>query len=252
MNKTSDILQHFKGYELLVKQIVQAQERYIKSDINIALNFMNPDEIDVASKILANNCPYSFVGGYQQAIKRKLIIGDNINQEEYITCLRAKFNDKYNKLTHRDVLGALYSQQIEMNRFGDLWVEDDYIYLYCEKEIASYLIDNFHEVANCHINFEQCQFREQIFKFNEFSIVVSSLRLDQIVGDIIHKSREQGKRFINSGMVNVNYKTIEESAFVCHNDDILSLRRFGRYQISDISMNQRSGNYKITIKKYMW
>lgn len=247
----SNILQHYKGYELLIKKLDEAVYRYHKSYINVAFDFLAPDEIRVAESYLSDKVPYLIDGGYQDALRKVLIIGEDIEPSDYFVCLRAKFNEKFNKLTHRDVKGAVYNSGFEPEKFGDYWIENGYIYLYVVSELSDYICLSFHQISHCTVHFEQCENQAQVFKFEYSKVNVSSLRLDKITSAIVRKSREKAQALIESSMVNVNYKTIEDCAFMCNNYDILSLRGFGRFQIEEIEQNRRSGNYIVTVKKFV-
>lgn len=247
----SNILQHYKGYELLIKKLDEAVYRYNRSYVNIGFDFLAPDEIRVAESYLSDSVPYVITGGYDGAIRRMLIIGEDIDLNEYLVCLKAKFNEKFNKLTHRDVKGAVYNSGFEPEKFGDYWIEDEYIYIYTVSELADYICMSFNQISHFTVHFETCEYHTQQFHFDYSTINVSSLRLDKITSAIIRKSREKTQQYVESSMVNVNYKTIEDCAFLCDNYDILSLRGFGRYQIEGIEQNKKSGNYRVTVKKFV-
>jgi len=247
----SNVLQHYKGYELLIKKLDEAIYRYNRSYVNIGFDFLAPDEIRVAQSYLSDQVPFVLSGGYNDALRKMLIIGEDIELDQYFVCLRAKFNEKFNKLTHRDVKGAVYNSGFEPEKFGDYWIENGYIYLYVVSELSDYICMSFNQISHCTIQFETTDYHSQIFQFDYSKINVSSLRLDKITSAIIHKSREKAQGFIMSSMVNVNYKTIEDCAFLCDNYDILSLRGFGRYQIEEIEQNKRSGNYIVTVKRFV-
>lgn len=248
---SKNILQHYQGYEGLLKKLDEAIQRYQRHSINIAIGFLNPDESAVAEKYLSDTIPYQLYGGYDQALRKMLIIGQVSDWMEYFVCLKARFNGKFHHITHQDVKGALFHLGLEMDRFGDFWVDGQNIYIYVASQLQDDVCLSFDKIASCNVAFEVCDYQEQIFQFEQRKIHVSSLRLDKITSAIIGKSREKASKMITSSLVNVNYKTIEESAFLCNNYDILSLRGFGRYQITEIIQNNRSGNYVVTVEKFV-
>jgi RNA-binding protein YlmH len=247
----NNLFQHFKGYESLIKKLNQLQEKYDQTDGNISLGFCNSGEITTIKSILADKIPYNFFGGYDEAIRKICIIGEDIDFKDYICCLAGSYNKKFNKLTHRDIKGAIYNSGIDLNKFGDMWVDDDKIYFYCCKDVKNYLQNNLNRIGRCTVKFEEVEFKKQIFKFEEYKYIVSSARLDSVVSALIRKSREKAKDFINAGFVNVNYQTIEDFTYLCNNNDILSLRTHGRYRIIDIEKNKKSGKIIIKVKKFI-
>lgn len=247
----NNLFQHYKGYESLIKKLQQIKAKYEITNNAISMGFCNRSEEKVISTFLSDTIPYSFFGGYQEATRKICVIGNNIDFKDYICCLSGRFNKKFNKLTHRDVKGAVYNSGIEIDRFGDIWVEDDRIYIYCSKDISNYLQNNFNKIGNCFIRFEETDYQKQVFKFEEYKYNISSLRLDKVVSALLRKSREKAKDFINAGFVNVNHQSIEDFTYLCNNKDILSLRTHGRYQIVDIEKNKKSGKIIITVKKFV-
>lgn len=244
-------LQHYKGYETFVKKLDEAKNCYEKYNGTSCFDFYGVDKIEVVTSFLSDKVPYKIIGGYEDAIYRRVVVGDNILEEEYVSCLNAKFNEKFVTITHQDVTGALYHLGIDREKFGDLWVEENNIYLYCVKELEQEVIQQFTKVKNQTIQFQKCDFKQQTFKFQEMKLNVSSLRIDKVVSAIIHHSREKAKELIDNSYVNVNNKTIEQTTFVCNNNDILSIRMFGRYKIEKINQNPKSGNYILVIQKFI-
>lgn len=252
MNRTnSNLLQHYKGFESLIKKLHQISENYDDSNHAVALGFCNSGEVKTIKSYLSDKIPYTFFGGYDEAIRKMCVVGKDIDFKDYICCLSASFNRKFNKLTHRDVKGAIYNCGIELNKFGDMWVEDDRIYFYCCKDVQNYLQNNLTQIGRCAVQFQEVGFHSQNFNFEEYRYHISSLRLDTVVAALIRKSREKAKDFISAGFVSVNYQTIEDFAYLCNNSDILSLRTHGRYQIIDIEKNKKSGKIIVKVKKFI-
>ncbi len=236
---------------MLIRKLDEGIRRYERNYISIPFGFYKPDEINVIEKYLGNTIPYSIFGGYPESLKKYLVIGEIEDENEYISCMCAKFNPKFNNLTHPDVAGAVFNLGIDDDTFGDFWVEEDKIYIYVSKEIASFIEFELTGISRVTVKFGECEFKDQTFKFQTMKYNVSSLRLDTVVSAIIRKSREKAHDLIVSSRVNVNYQTIEDCSFVCDNNDILSLRGFGRFKIDEISTNPRSGRINLTVSKFM-
>lgn len=252
MIKTSEqLLQHYKGFEGLIRKLQQITDKYEKKGEVTALGFCNSGEIKTIRSVLSDRIPYDFFGGYQQAQRQMCLIGENFDFKDYICCLSASYNRKFNSLSHRDIKGAIYNSGIELNRFGDMWVDDDRIYFYCCKDISQFLQNNLNKVGNCTVRFQEVEFQSQTYSFEEYRFSLSSLRLDKVVSALIRKSRQKAQDFIYAGFVNVNYLTIEDFTYLCNNNDILSLKTHGRYQIIDIEKNRKSGKIIIKVKKFV-
>ena len=94
---------------------------------NTVTKFLTNFEQIVLSQIVTYN--YSdfkveFFGGFDDAERKKAkIISNEYYDVDYdIVCLKAKFNNKFNKIEHRNILGAIHNLGINFNRFGDIIV----------------------------------------------------------------------------------------------------------------------------------
>ncbi|MBR0138316.1 MAG: hypothetical protein IJM15_07885 [Erysipelotrichaceae bacterium] len=246
------IYQHFSGYEQFVSQLRKAVERYRRYPIEIAFDYLTIDKQNIAESVLGNQIPHEFIGGYPNALKKRLVIGEDIDPKDYIICLKAHFNSKFNTITHRDVTGALYGLRIDIEKFGDLWVDGEDIYLYTEPQLAQSVCSDFTQISRCTVRFEMLDdYPGQTFEFSDFQITVSSMRLDVILGHIIRKSRSKAQEMIRNENVNVNFQTIEDCDYLCNNGDIVSVRGTGRFIIANTVAVTKSGNTVLLVRQFI-
>lgn len=246
-----NVLQHYRGYELFVKQLEEAVFRYDRDLIPQAFDFLGMDQIAMAEKYLGDRCPYRLFGGYKEAFSKRLIIGEYLEEKDYIVCLRASFNHRFVDLSHRDVMGAVFHLGITEGTFGDMWIDDDSIYLYCEPEISDFICDNLTKIARTTVQFEKLDhFPAQTFRFLTRKATVSSTRLDKITAALIGHSREKAQGLIRGEKVSVNYQLKPQCDYEVREGDIISVRGYGRYLISSYLAVTRNGNTVVEIKKY--
>ena len=55
-------------------------------------------------------------------------------------------------------------------------------------------------------------------------------------------SRQVASEAIRAGNCKVNYKVVEEVSFLCHNNDMISLKHYGRVKISIENRQTKQGN----------
>lgn len=79
------------------------------------------------------------------------------------------------------------------------------------------------------------------------SVIVASLRLDALLSAISKLSRSQIKAAVSAKLVKLNWFTVTETNLMLQRDDVLSLRKFGRLQITDIGQTKK-GKYKVVLK----
>ena len=248
----NSVYQHYQGYEFLIRKLEEGITRYERNYIPVVYGFLGVDELKVAETYIGNRVPHVAVGGYEEAFSKRLIIGEDLKADDYICCLKASYDTRFNTLSHRDVLGAVYHLGIDNETFGDMWVENGSVYLYVTREISQFVMDNLTRISRVSVRFQDNgEFASQQFRFRFRTVTVSSYRLDKMLSQVIRKSREKAREFIENGLVAVNYKTIEDCDFLCHNCDILSVRGIGRFMIGEEKASTKSGNHVLEIRQFI-
>ena len=223
---------------------------------NTVTKFLTNFEQVVLSQIVAYN--YSdfkveFFGGFDDAERKKAkIISNEYYDVDYdIVCLKAKFNNKFNKVEHRNILGAVHNLGINFNRFGDIIVLENEVYIFVDDEIADYIVMEFTKAGRVNLDFQRVDLTEVKIekKYEDFEIVSSSFRIDSIVAKITNKSRSKVKEFLEQDFIKLNHVILRNGEKTCTPDDIISIRKYGRYVVKGYTQNKKSLKYRITISK---
>ena len=223
---------------------------------NTVTKFLTNFEQVVLSQIVAYN--YSdfkveFFGGFDDAERKKAkIISNEYYDVDYdIVCLKAKFNNKFNKVEHRNILGAVHNLGINFNRFGDIIVLENEVYIFVDDEIADYIAMEFTKAGRVNLDFQRVDLTEVKIekKYEDFEIVSSSFRIDSIVTKITNKSRSKVKEFLGQDFIKLNHVILRNGEKTCTPDDIISIRKYGRYVVKGYTQNKKSLKYRITISK---
>ena len=223
---------------------------------NTVTKFLTNFEQVVLSQIVAYN--YSdfkveFFGGFDDAERKKAkIISNEYYDVDYdIVCLKAKFNNKFNRVEHRNILGAVHNLGINFNRFGDIIVLENEVYIFVDEEIADYIAMEFTKAGRVNLDFQRVDLAEVKIekKYEDFEIVSSSFRIDSIVAKITNKSRSKVKEFLEQDFIKLNHVILRNGEKTCTPDDIISIRKYGRYVVKGYTQNKKSLKYRITISK---
>ena len=223
---------------------------------NTVTKFLTNFEQVVLSQIVAYN--YSdfkveFFGGFDDAERKKAkIISNEYYDVDYdIVCLKAKFNNKFNKVEHRNILGAVHNLGINFNRFGDIIVLENEVYIFVDDEIADYIAMEFTKAGRVNLDFQRVDLTEVGIekKYEDFEIVSSSFRIDSIVAKITNKSRSKVKEFLEQDFIKLNHVILRNGEKTCTTEDIISIRKYGRYVVKGYTQNKKSLKYRITISK---
>ena len=223
---------------------------------NTVTKFLTNFEQIVLSQVVAYN--YSdfkveFFGGFDDAERKKAkIISNEYYDVDYdIVCLKAKFNNKFNKVEHRNILGAVHNLGIIFNRFGDIIVLENEVYIFVDEEIADYIAMEFTKAGRVNLDFQRVDLAEVGIekKYEDFEIVSSSFRIDSIVAKITNKSRSKVKEFLEQDFIKLNHVVLRNGEKTCTSEDIISIRKYGRFVVKGYTQNKKSLKYRITISK---
>ena len=87
-------------------------------------------------------------------------------------------------------------------------------------------------------------------EFDEINISVSSMRLDNVVSEIVRTSRNKAEELLLNEKVFVNSKQETKSAKLVKENDVLAIRGSGKYIICELLGNNKKGKYIVKVKKY--
>ena len=93
--------------------------------------------------------------------------------------------------------------------------------------------------------------RKKEIKIEEISIIVPSLRLDNIVSDLAKTSRSKAAQIINLERVFVNGQNETKLSKQLKLNDVITIRGKGRFIIKEFTGTTRSGRTVIKIEKYV-
>lgn len=166
----------------------------------------------------------------------------------------APINSHYaDKLSHRDVLGAILNLGIVRNKIGDIFLKDNQAYVYCMDDISGYIAENLkkikHTIVKCIV-----KDMEAVNITPEFKIIkgtISNIRLDSLIATAFGTSRSSIISFIESGKVFVNGKMVTSNGHQPKPNDIISVRGKGRFIFEGQLGVTKKGRNLISIKLYI-
>ena len=160
----------------------------------------------------------------------------------------------YAKLTHRDFLGALMGLGIKRSVVGDICVFDHSAVVFCDDKTSDFIAEEMTSAGRDSIKSEKISVDlsfEADRKFQEICTTVASPRLDGVVRALCNISRDDALQLVLQGSVEHNYfMNKEPDRAVCEND-IISVRGFGKYIIDRVGEVTRRGRIRLIARKYV-
>ena len=253
--KKLNFLQHASVEEKEVAEKLLQTISFVENRNTVTKYLTNVEQVILERIVVYNYSDFKieFCGGFSDAERKKAkIISNEYYDVDYdIVCLKAKFNNKFNKIEHRNILGAIHNLGINFNRFGDIIVLENEVYVFVDEEIADVIAMEFTKAGRVKLNFERIDLTDVSIekKYEDFEIVSSSLRLDSLVAKITNKSRSKVKEFLEQDFIKLNHVIVRNGEKNCALEDVISIRKHGRFVVKEYKQNKKSLKFRITISK---
>lgn len=173
---------------------------------------------------------------------------DDVQPEFPISALEFRYRN-CDKLNHRDFLGVLMSLGIERETVGDILVDDGRTIVFVKSDLKYYIVSQISKIGNVGVKIYDADLSKlpKGRGTEELSLVVSSLRLDNIVAAVAGMSREKTKSFILTGNVSLNYIQTMNISQQTVAGDVLIIRGKGKYILNAVMGETKKGRIRISL-----
>ena len=157
------------------------------------------------------------------------------------------------ELRHQDILGTMYSLNIDSSLFGDILLIDNRYFIYILPIVRNYFESNFLMVKNSKIELEEIDIsylEDYERSYEKLEFIVSSLRIDTIVSLICHTSRSNINDMLKRKEIMLNYDYLKNSDYKLKDGDIFSIKKIGKFKFNGILKSTKSDHYIIEVLKY--
>ncbi|MBR6405450.1 MAG: hypothetical protein IKS18_04550 [Lachnospiraceae bacterium] len=246
---------------LLLRHLQDLSERAQQSGIYTFSDFLSLPEQDLVLRSVREYglWDYHFEGGSESAERRIIVFGSEASfgypPELPITVLQIRpVQEKYGEeLSHRDILGAVMSLQIERSLTGDIIVRGKNAYIFCLQRIADFLAENLTKIRHTDVQCMRCisDVPELRPVLQEVRLNIASERLDSIVAFLTGISRSHIERLFHEKRVFLNGRIVESLSARPKEGDVITVRGFGKAIYEGISGSSKKGRLYVTLRKYV-
>lgn len=158
-----------------------------------------------------------------------------------------------NYLTHPSILREMFNLGIKEEMYGDIIINNNEAYIFLLSQIKDYFIYNFKSHSTDKIIIEEVPLetlKDYEMKFEKLLITVSSIRIDNVISNLISTSRKEILTKFKDKEVVLNYEIHTKYTTTLKEGDVFSIRKFGKYRYEGIIKQNKKGNYIIKISKY--
>ena len=159
-----------------------------------------------------------------------------------------------NKLKHSSILGSLFALNITSEVFGDIIEYEDSFYIYLLETISNLIENELTTIDKYQIKLKEVPLNTlENFKRNyeQIELIVTSLRIDTIISKLIGCNREKISELIKDKLITLNYETVTKKEYQLKENDIFSIKKYGKYRFKEIIGKTKKENYIILIEKYI-
>ena len=195
-------------------------------------------------------------GGYDEAERcMAAFLPDYMTEDEVrwpISLIIVSPTDK-KTYSHRDYLGSLMSLGIKRQVLGDIIVDGDKAYLFCQNTIEDFIMDNLTHIAGATCKTEKAQSFDILpeRKFENVGGSAASERLDCIVALATRTSRTKAAELIVGGSVTVSGRETTKTTYILKQGDRFSVRGKGKFIYDGADGITKKGRTVVKIRKYI-
>lgn len=245
--------------DLCKKRLIDLSKQADFKEIVTFSDFLNLNEQNIYHTVQKELYTHTkLFGGYEGAERQMIaFIPDALCYEwDYpIKCIHIvpKYPKFAEKLTHRDVLGALMNLGIERSRLGDiLCFENDY-YVFCDEDIFSFIILELSKVRHTLVDLSEeteYQHLQANIQLEESYDMVASNRIDCIIAKAFHLSRSESAQLLASEKVFINGKCVTNCNQSCESGAIISVRGKARFVFENCNTTSKKGKLRVKFSFY--
>ncbi len=267
-----ELLKQFPKQEdkLLVSKILDKLKfMHTKNQVQVT-EFLDAYQQNTVNRVLkaSNETNYILYGGYEEAQRKMLFIYPEKVEEIFSRetansifmqnikvisiILPQELQGKYN---HSEYLGGIMKLGIKREIIGDIIVNESGADIIVQAEMAEYLKSHLQDLTRfqkSEISIKEISDLSIVpVKKEEMVILIPQMRLDVVVSEILHLSRSKANEIIAEERVFINYELKTKNAAMLKENDILTIRGKGKFEIGQILSTTSKGKIRLMVRKYV-
>ena len=162
--------------------------------------------------------------------------------------------NSFNELKHQQILGSLMSLNISSSYLGDIIKYQDNFYFYILSDLDNFINEEFKYVGNNKITIEKIELdylKDYEREYEEIEFIVSSNRIDNVISRLINTNRDKVIDIIKNKDVILNYSLLTKNSYNLKENDIFSIRRYGKYKYVGIKNTTKKDKIVVSVLKYL-
>lgn len=247
--------------DLLKKRFIELAKKSYNSGIFTFTDFLGLAEQSAFSEVQRDivGIPYTLFGG-TDGTERVMIRFGSADELGYdmpfpiVTVKAAPVSQKFaDKLSHRDLLGAILNLGIERRCVGDIAIIDNTAYIFVREDIAEFVAEGLTRARHTELNTSIADSLPEgsLYRTERKTVQTSGERLDAIIARAFSLSREDAQSLFKKRLVFASGREIESTSYVPKLNEVVSVRGYGRFIYRGYTSLSRKGKLNITLDLYI-
>lgn len=249
----------------LLEAKIKDQYKFAKAKNKIThTDFLNLAQKTIAEKFLQENAMknYLFFAGNDEDSERSILLfypakfSKEIVEKNYenILCGIRINLPKDLHYEHRIYLSGIMKLGLKREKIGDIFVWENGADIIVLNEVANFLKNHLQELTRFQkakvdrISIYDIRYKKR--EFENLSVIVSSMRLDNFVSEFAKCSRNKALEIINQQRVFVNYSLETKFSKKINSQDVITIRGNGKFIVEEIDHKTKSDKFVVKTKKY--
>jgi len=216
-------------------------------------------DMNSQSLLVSLHLPCTCFGGYDNAERVVAVFydeeyGNYLSFDDIICIIDAKVtNAKFiSGVGHRDFLGAVLALGLEREVIGDIIVGKEHAYIVCLKSVADYIISSLSSAGRANLSCSAVTGipNDLIPSPTSETRIVPSERADAMISTVFNLSRSEVQKLFAAGKVFINSRLTEKASTTLSENDIVSLRGYGRFRYAGIVKTTKKD--RLAVELQIW
>lgn len=246
-------------YQTFIKSMSTELSKISYGSGMLNVGFVNPVELEIIKSLISDLRLDIYFGNSDEYEKRYVIVYDKEIYDATIISsfvdykiLKVEYSKKFDSLTHPKILGTLINSGYSFQDFGDIIVtQDDEFFIFVTDALYNHLVSMKVTFGRISVTFMEIPDDSEIEKKESHRKVyfVKSLRLDLFVKTVCKINRKDASNLIRKKDVRVNHQVSENISKRLELNDIISVRKYGKFQILNVELTRSSFQVLVSEEK---
>ncbi|MGE5702235.1 MAG: RNA-binding protein [Clostridia bacterium] len=253
------VYDHYRKEELpFVERALEMLKHVERTQSMRLTDFLDPRQLEIMESLTSQaDVRVDASGGFDGAERVRVLIYPpyfEIEQQDYQMVLtEIRGDQRFLKLSHKDVLGALLHIGLKREKFGDILLDESGCQVVLAREVFDFIrlqVTQIHRLPVELVEVDWDELRVPEKQLVTKQVTLPSLRLDALIGEVHNLSRAKAVVPIRAGKVKVNWKITEDPSHAVKTGDVVSVGGFGRFLILETGGPTKSGRLRMTVGLY--